>query len=179
MSNSTSPVLTPTLKRRLICLVYEAFLLTAVLMLGMLVFVLAVQKFTGPAVEYGREVVLILVAGAYFIYSWTGSGHTLAMKTWRIKLVKVGYATVPFKSALIRYVAAWFWVMPALVICWRFGLKRPGEVAAALAVGIVAWAMTALLDKDRQFLHDRLAGTRLISLPKPVKMEKVKKVKTA
>jgi uncharacterized RDD family membrane protein YckC len=31
----------------------------------------------------------------------------------------------------------------------------------------MAWGLTALLDKDRQFLHDRLAGTRLIALPKP------------
>jgi hypothetical protein len=26
--------------------------------------------------------------------------------------------------------------------------------------------MTAFLDKDRQFLHDRLAGTRLVRMPK-------------
>ena len=177
MSNSTSSVLTPTLKRRLICLVYEAFLLTAVLMLGMLLFVFATQKTSGALVEYGRELVLVLVAGAYFIHSWTGSGHTLAMKTWRIKLVKLGHAQVPFRAALLRYVFAWFWVMPALVVCWRFGLKKPGEVAAALAVGIVVWALTAFLDRDRQFLHDRIAGTRLISLPKPPKPEKLSKVK--
>jgi uncharacterized RDD family membrane protein YckC len=35
----------------------------------------------------------------------------------------------------------------------------------------VAWALTAFLDKDRQFLHDKLAGTRLVSLPKPVKQQ--------
>jgi len=169
MQNSTPAVLTPTLKRRLICLVYEAFLLTAVMMLGLFVFLFATQKLDGAVVTYGRQVVLVVVAGAYFIYNWTGSGHTLAMKTWRIKLVKVGYARVPFASALIRYVLGWFWVMPAIVICWRFHLTGKAEVATALAVGIVVWAMTAFLDKDRQFLHDKLAGTRLISLPKPVK----------
>ena len=173
MQNSTSLVETPTLTRRLICLVYEAFLVTAVVMLAMLVFLLLAHMLKidpqGKFIYYGRTIILFLAAGAYFITCWTGSGHTLAMKTWRIKLVKVGYARVPFASALIRYVLGWFWVMPAIVICWRFHLTGKAEVATALAVGIVVWAMTAFLDKDRQFLHDKLAGTRLISLPKPVK----------
>lgn len=166
MQNSTSPVLTPTLKRRLICLVYEMFLLTAVVMLGLLVFLLITQKMGGAVVEYGRQVVLIVVAGAYFIHSWTGSGHTLAMKTWRIKLVKVGHARVPFVTALVRYIFAWGWVLPALLVCWRFHLTGKAEVATALAIGVLAWGATVFLDKDRQFLHDRVAGTRLISLPK-------------
>jgi uncharacterized RDD family membrane protein YckC len=33
-------------------------------------------------------------------------------------------------------------------------------------VGVLAWGLTAFLDRDRQFLHDRLAGTRLVLLPK-------------
>jgi uncharacterized RDD family membrane protein YckC len=35
-----------------------------------------------------------------------------------------------------------------------------------LAIGVLAWGASALFDKDRRFLHDRLAGTRLVSLPK-------------
>ena len=56
----------------------------------------------------------------------------------------------------------------ALLVCWAFGL-RGKQVAFALMAGMAAWALTAFLDKDRQFLHDRLAGTRLIALPKVVK----------
>ena len=166
MSNSPSPVATPTVKRRLICLVYDMFLLAAVVMLGFFIFLFATQKLGGAVVEYGRQVVLVAVTAWYFIHSWTGSGHTLAMKTWRIKLVKVGHARVPFKAALLRYLFAWGWVLPALIVCWRFHLTGKAEVASALAIGIIAWGMTAFLDKDRQFLHDRLAGTRLIALPK-------------
>ncbi|NHZ63455.1 RDD family protein [Massilia genomosp. 1] len=175
MQNSKTPVATPTLKRRLICMVYELFLLTAVVMLGLLIFLLITQKMSQGVIEHGRTVVLFLVPGAYFIYSWTGSGHTLAMKTWRIKLVKVGHATVPLKAAVVRYLLGWGWVLPALVICWRFHLTGKSQVASALAINIVAWGMTVFLDKDRQFLHDRLAGTRLISLPKPVKADKAAK----
>lgn len=142
------------------------FLLTAVVMLGLFIFLFATQTLGGAVVEYGRQVVLVGVSAWYFIHCWTGSGHTLAMKTWRIKLVKVGHARVPFKAALLRYLFAWGWVLPALIVCWRFHLTGKAQVATALVVGIVAWGMTAFLDKDRQFLHDRLAGTRLIALPK-------------
>ena len=175
MQNSKPIVATPTLKRRFICLVYDALLLTAVVMFALFVFLFATQKLQGGHVqEYGRQVVLFLASGAYFVHSWTGSGHTLAMKTWRIKLVKVGHATVPFKTALLRYVLAWGWVFPALAICYAFGLTSKGQVSAAFAINVVLWGMTALADKNGQFLHDRLAGTRLIQLPKPVKAQKAK-----
>lgn len=175
MQNSKPIVATPTLKRRFICLVYDVLLLTAVVMLALFVFLFATQKLQGGHVqEYGRQAVLFLASGAYFIHAWTGSGHTLAMKTWRIKLVKLGHAKVPFKTALLRYVLAWGWVFPALVVCWGFGLKSKGQVSAALAVNVILWGMTALFDRNRQFLHDRLAGTRLVQLPKPAKAAKAK-----
>jgi uncharacterized RDD family membrane protein YckC len=34
----------------------------------------------------------------------------------------------------------------------------------SLLLPSLAWA---LVDRERQFLHDRLAGTRLVQLPKP------------
>lgn len=169
MSNSKSPVATPSVKRRLICLVYEAFLVAAVVMLGLFVFLFATQTLHPDVALYGRSVVLFVMAGVYFIWCWTGSGHTLAMKTWRIKLVKVGHARVPMGAAALRYLLSWLWVAPALLVCWRFQLTGKAEVPVVLAIGIVAWAMTAFLDKDRQFLHDKLAGTRQIELPKPIK----------
>jgi uncharacterized RDD family membrane protein YckC len=172
MQNSKPSVATPTLKRRLICMVYEAFLFTAVEMFALFLFVFATQKLDPAVVFYGRQVVFVLVAAAYFIHAWTGSGHTLAMKTWRIKLVKVGFATVPMHSAVLRFIYAWGFFLPALSICYAFHLTSKSQVAIALAINIVAWGLTVFLDNDRQFLHDRLAGTRLISLPKPVKVPK-------
>ena len=42
----------------------------------------------------------------------------------------------------------------------------PAIGASTLDVSIAGWALAARLDRDRQFLHDRLAGTRLVALPK-------------
>jgi len=59
---------------------------------------------------------------------------------------------------------AWGWFVPALLVCWIFNFKSPQQVSTAVVVGIAVWALTAFLDKDRQFLHDKVAGTRLTSL---------------
>lgn len=150
-------------------MMYEALLLLAVEALATLLYLLATHNRHEPVYEHGKQFLLFLVAAAYFVHSWTDSGHTLAMKTWRMKLVMPGYARVPFRIAAIRYVLAWGWFMPALLAYSAFGVRSKAGMAAAVAIGLVAWALTAFLDKDRQFLHDKLAGTRLIALPKPVK----------
>lgn len=83
------------------------------------------------------------VLGAYFVWYWTRHGHTLAMQTWRLELVSVETGKpLDSTAALLRFVLAW----PSLLL---FG------------VGIV-WA---LIDRDRQFLHDRLAGSRIVVMP--------------
>jgi uncharacterized RDD family membrane protein YckC len=179
MQNSKSPIATPTVKRRLISMVYEAFLLTAVEALAIFVYLMGTRNQHTPTVDHGRNAVFFLVAAAYFIHAWTGSGHTLAMKTWRIKLVKLGYKTVPFRAAAVRYLMAWGWFLPAIAVCYVFGWTSVRDVSIALVVGIAAWASTALFDKDGQFLHDRIAGTRMISLPKPEKKAKVAKAADA
>lgn len=168
-NNTQQPLPAPSIKRRLISMMYEAFLVLAVEMLATLVYLLVTGNRQGPAYRYGLMSFLFLVAAAYFVHFWRDSGHTLAMKTWRIKLVQPGHARVSFKKAALRYVLSWGWFLPALAVCWFLGWNGKAEVSAALVVGLVAWAMTALLDKDRQFLHDKLAGTRLVQLPKTPK----------
>jgi uncharacterized RDD family membrane protein YckC len=147
-------------------MVYETFLVTAVVMFALLIFLFIASRLDPKVAYYGRTIVLVLASGAYFIWCWTSSGHTLAMKTWRIKLVMVGHAQVPFRAAFVRYVFAWGWVLPGLLLCWALGIHSKTGIPLVVGLNIIAWSLTAFLDKDRQFLHDRLAGTRLITLPK-------------
>ena len=154
----------PKLRRRLTAMVYEFFLLFAVEMLAVLVFLLATGNRQEAPYQHGLKLFLFLVTGAYFTWCWTNTGHTLAMKTWRIKLIKPGHARLPWRAAIARYLLAWGWFAPALIVCALFGLHARGQIAVALAIGVLAWSLTALLDKDRQFLHDRLAGTRLVTV---------------
>jgi uncharacterized RDD family membrane protein YckC len=171
MPNNPAAPATPTVKRRIISMVYEAFLFLSVEMLATLVYIVATGNRQTPVAQHGLKFFLFLVGAAYFIHFWTDSGHTLAMKTWRIKLVQPGYGRVPLKIAALRYLLAWGWFMPALVVYSGLGVHDKRVLAGAVVAGIVAWALTAFLDKDRQFLHDKLAGTRLVSMPKPVKAQ--------
>jgi uncharacterized RDD family membrane protein YckC len=167
-AQDTAPAIigTPTVKRRVIAMVYEAFLLIAVEALAVFLYIFVTGNRQGPAYRAGLMVFLFLVAGAYFVHAWSGSGFTLAMKTWRIKVVKVGSAKVPMKNAAIRYLLAWGWFAPALIVGALRDFHHFKAWAIVLVIGLVAWGLTAFLDKDRQFLHDRIAGTRLIALPK-------------
>jgi uncharacterized RDD family membrane protein YckC len=156
----------PTVRRRLMAMLYETFLITAVEALAIFIYLFTTRNQHSPAIDHGRNAVFFLVAALYFIHAWSGSGHTLAMKTWRIKLVMPGHARVPLRPAALRYLMAWGWFLPAFLVCYFFNLRGKAEVCSAVVIGIVAWGLTAFLDKDRQFLHDKVAGTRLISLPK-------------
>jgi uncharacterized RDD family membrane protein YckC len=133
---------TPGLTRRLACLVYESLLLFAVGFAATWLFYFA----SGGGGADGRartllQVFVLTVFAGYFLWCWLRGGQTLAMKAWRIRLVSAHGARVAPRTALLRFALAC-----ALV---------------PLGIGLI-WA---LLDRDRQFLHDRLAGTRLVGVP--------------
>ncbi len=156
---------TPGIGRRMIAMLYEAFLLFAVVFLAGLIFDIVTQSRDPLSLRHVRQFLLFLVMAAYFIHAWSREGQTLAMKTWRIKLVQPGTARVSPRIAAARYLLAWMWFLPALLVNYGLNLKTWPEMGV-MAAGVALWAATALLDKDRQFLHDKLLGTRLIELPK-------------
>jgi len=120
-------------------LVYEILLLIAVVMLAGGT-AAALAHITSPA--YMRpltQTIGIATCAAYFVCQWHLSGQTLPMKTWRMRLETVDGLRVALPQALLRATLA---------------------TAGYLLLGIsVIWAF---IDRDRQFLHDRLAGTRLV-----------------
>lgn len=172
MSSNAQSLGTPAIGRRLIAMVYEILLGFAVLVLPFAIFEVASHTSHTATAEHMRQALAFLVLGAYFIHQWSRQGQTLAMKTWRIKVVQPGQPHVSLQAAVVRYLLSWMWVLPALVIDSALGLKN-WNALGVLALGVLAWAAMALLDKDRQFLHDRLTGTRLIKLPAPPKKKKV------
>jgi len=97
---------------------------------------------------------------AYFVWCWSNGRRTLAMKTWRLRLVTVEGAPVVPKTALQRFLAAW--IGPALAIAAYAALFHAG--LGAYAGWLVAFNfLWAFIDRDRQFLHDRIARTRLVA----------------
>ena len=122
-------------------MLYETLLLFAVAFLATWVF----QFAAGTAqIEGWRQrllqAFLLAVFAAYFLWCWLRGGQTLAMKTWRIRVIAPGCERLPAKTALFRFLFALLFVPTLIGILW------------------------ALFDRDRQFLHDRLAGSELILL---------------
>ncbi len=70
-----------------------------------------------------------------------------------------GGAAVTLERAAVRYVAGW--IGPACAIAGYLALRPYGHGRWALALLAVNYAW-AWVDRDRRFLHDRLAGTRLV-----------------
>jgi uncharacterized RDD family membrane protein YckC len=76
---------------------------------------------------------------------------------------------VPPLRAGARYLLAWLWFVPALIVAQSAGWHASGGIYGALAVGMVLYALMSRWLPERQFLHDRLCGTRLVLAPPPPK----------
>jgi uncharacterized RDD family membrane protein YckC len=104
-----------------------------------------VTTFSGSAVNGMSRTLLqgaaFVIISGYFLWCWTHGGQTLAMKTWRIRVVDDHGKPLSAIHAASRLVLA---------------------CAGLCLAGVGLW--WALLDKENQFLHDRLAHTRLILL---------------
>ena len=130
------------LRRRFASMLYESMLLLGVLALTFLVPYLIlgpVTGFTPPGWMLWIHVFLVL--GVYFVWYWRRGGQTLAMQTWRLKIVAADGQGASLGRCWLRYALAW----PSVLLV-GFGL------------------LWALIDRERQFLHDRLAGTCIVLL---------------
>ena len=154
----------PSLKRRLAAMMYEATLLFGVVFIAGWLFSTLLQQRHALYLRYGLLCWLLLVVGAYFVWFWSHGGQTLAMKTWRIRLVTIDGQAVKIKRAAGRYLLSWLWFLPGLVAAWLLHAKA-WMLLFIPAINIVVWALTIYLDPQRQFLHDRLAGTKLLKVP--------------
>jgi uncharacterized RDD family membrane protein YckC len=155
----------PSIKRRLTVMIYEGVLLFGVLAIAGLLFSTIFQQRHALYLRHALQYWLFFVVGVYFIWFWTHSGQTLPMKTWRMRVVTMAGATVPFKRALARYLLAWLWFLPGLAIAWALDAKGWSAVCIVLA-NIAAWALAARMHPSRQFLHDRIAGTQIVNCSK-------------
>ena len=152
----------PSLRRRMACWVYEGMLLFAVMFVaGWLFSTLGQMRDAMDARRSLLQVLLFVVFGIYFTWFWA-KGQTLAMKTWKIRLVDGGGRPVTQRRAFVRYLCSWLWFLPPLAVLAP--LKPSGGETAALLLGWVAfWALLSRFHPQRQFWHDALAGTRLIN----------------
>ena len=118
----------------------------------------------GGTPHYLAQAYFAFVAAVYFTWFWRRGGQTLAMKTWRIRVIANDGQPLSLARALTRLGTASFFYVPAVAgVVLLFFPNRISPVIAMWAfLPMVATILWARFDADRQFLHDRMAGTRLI-----------------
>jgi uncharacterized RDD family membrane protein YckC len=151
----------PPLRRRMACWLYEGILLFAVALVAALLFSVVTQM--RHALQY-REALAVFVAlamGAYCTWCWH-KGQTLPMRTWRIAVVDRHGRRLTLARAATRYVYCSIWLLPPLAVARGAHLTR-WEIAVACGGWIAFWALLSRFHPQRQFWHDAMAGTRLVS----------------
>lgn len=153
---------TPSVGRRLASFTYEGVLLFGVLMISAYLYSSLTQQRHALEGRHGLMAFLFVILAVYFTWFWSNGGQTVAMKAWHIRLVDVQGNPVTQARAFMRYLAAWMWLMPALVAAGLSGL-HDARAFGLLGVGVLAYAALARIRPDRQFWHDALCGTRLVT----------------
>ncbi|OHX12461.1 hypothetical protein BI347_02315 [Chromobacterium sphagni] len=169
-----NPSTVPSLSRCLASLFYESLLLVAIMLV-------VSAALTPLQLVLGRDSVLLhtliqlAVAAAlfaYFGYCWTRSGQTVAMKTWYIRLVSADGQLLRWQQALARFLIAAMLFIGLPVVSYLGWQRSYGDHPAVKWLALIWWLLPFLAryyDKDKRHLHDRLAGTRLVLLPKPTR----------
>ena len=137
--------------RRLAAIIYDLFLLVAVILVAVSLFTIVVELIAGqsssselldtPWIKLLFQLYLLLVSALFYVWFWTHGGQTLGLKVWKLKVVDDNLCEIGMKKAAMRLV----W---SVVTCIPFG------------VGFL-WA---LFNKNRLTLYDQLSGTRLVQL---------------
>lgn len=167
MAAATAPIVLgpmafPGVMRRMAAFVYEGVLLFGVIMIAGYLFSSLTQQRHALQGMHGLQAFLFLVLGIYFVWFWSKSGQTVAMKTWHVRLVDRSGRPVTQARALARYLLSWVWFMPALGLAELTGMRAGAGLWGWILGGVALIAVAARWSPDRQFVHDLICGTRVV-----------------
>ena len=162
------PTAAAGLLRRLGSLAYEVLLLAAIVFLAAFALLPLIspgmpgdaRALTVPSLPARIMLfcTLFAVLAGYFVWSWTGGRRTLPMKTWHLRIVAPDDHPPTRRAALARYLAGWIGPASTIVV---YAALRPAPISALALVLLPLNFLWAVVDRDRQFLHDRIARTRI------------------
>jgi len=120
--NASTSIKYTGLARRMMAIIYDFFLLIALLFIATAIAMLFNQ---GHAIEPGQSMYpfyvtcLLVISFGFYSWFWTHGGQTLGMKTWKIKLQQQNGQHVTWSLAVIRFITAIFsWSAAGLGFFW-------------------------------------------------------------
>jgi uncharacterized RDD family membrane protein YckC len=129
-------VVPATLLRRLAATVYDGLLLTALWMATTLLTVVITDLIGAPRPPELLRALLMLVALAFFGWSWTHGGQTLGGRAWKLRVERIDERPMNWPTAMLRVALGVTWIPLGMIWC--------------------------LSSADRRALHDVLSGTRVV-----------------
>lgn len=126
------------LVRRLASMAYDSLLVIALLFAAGFIAVIIFGDDV-PSGTLWFQFLLLVVWWAYFAVCWKMGGQTVAMRTWRIRLIRADGAAITWTDTLVRFALAFI-------------------SAAAAGLGF-AWS---LFDAQKRGWHDIGSATRLV-----------------
>jgi uncharacterized RDD family membrane protein YckC len=129
--------------KRLAAMVYDSILIAALLIISTVLFLIfTLGEHISPNNFYFKLYLSTIWIG-FFVWFWVRGGQTIGLAAWKLRLVTEQNQPLSIDQALLRFIIA----MPLI---------------AMGGVGLI-WA---IFDKQGQTLYDKLARTKLISMPK-------------
>jgi len=125
--------------RRIGCLVYDSVALTAILFFATFIPTLAAGDAIKPENMFLTSY-LTFIALSYYTICWR-RGKTLGMLAWGVTIVNSSGENPSSKACVIRFFGAWI-------------------SSALMGIGY----LYALVEPDNNAWHDKLSGTRLITI---------------
>lgn len=140
MNKQSLNITAPSLLKLGACLLYEVLTIVALVFVSAGLFIMIAGDASHDIKRLLLQLFLWLVLGAYFIRCWIKTGQTLAMQAWKLRLVNEQSQLLTMQQAIARY------LLTTLSMTF-FG------------VGFL-WA---IVDKNNQFLHDRLLRCKVVA----------------
>ena len=134
--------------RRLAALLYDVLVLVAIWMAAAALVLLAFRgevdvAHQPPLYHFVLQGVLLALTALYFVVSWSRGGQTIGMRAWRVSILDAQGRFPDARRSLARFALA---------------------TGSTLLLG--SGFLWCLFDPDRRALHDILAKTRMVRLPR-------------
>lgn len=140
MNNKNLSIAAPSLFKLGACLMYELLTIVAIIFVSTGLFLIIAGDASHGVKRLFLQLFLWLVVGAYFIRCWIKTGQTLAMQAWKLRLIDEQSQLLTMQQAIVRYLLA-------------------SLSMAFFGMGFL-WA---IVDKKKQFLHDRLLKYKVVA----------------
>lgn len=140
MNNKNLSIAAPSLFKLGACLMYELLTIVAIIFVSTGLFLIIAGDASHGIKRLFLQLFLWLVVGAYFIRCWIKTGQTLAMQAWKLMLIDEQSQLLTMQQAIVRYLLA-------------------SLSMAFFGMGFL-WA---IVDKKKQFLHDRLLKYKVVA----------------